>query len=372
MPQRSGRIVLLTLYTVLFAFLGRSAAADGPGDALLKRCVDAEARLQSLHAEFTQRIDSERATVFRSGEIALKKPNKGHISYREKPGEMHVILHSDGQTLYRYAPAENEYTKSSIDPAGGNFGNLFAKIFFYADTLNQFRAQGVGAKILGSLLVGGTACKLLKILGSPPGTSYQFYIGPDGLLRGMKFESAAAGPKFSEEHRYIKVRTDAGALALAMAWKIPKGARLHPAPSGDPASPDPGDTASQTQQELLKVGSKAPDFKLPAIGGGKLSLSSFYRGKRVILLNFWNASSDPGVEELSHLGALISDLAGKGFDVLTIDSGDALEPIRKLWLAKKLSLHGVWKGDTVIEQYHVLAIPTNYLIDGKGKIIAHF
>ncbi len=369
MLARSTRLWRRLLVLVMLAVSARHAGADGAGDALLQRCVDTEARTQTLHAEFEQRIDSGGPTIVRTGTLALKKPNKGHISYREEPGQQHIVLHSDGQTLFRYAPAENEYTKSPIDPAGGNFGNLFAKVFFYSDTLNQFRSQGTSAKIAGSIAIGGLTCKRLKILGTPPGTGYQFYIGPDGLLRGMRFESLSGTQKFSEEHRYWKVQAAAAAIGVAMAWKLPKDARLHHEENEASNAPDPG---TQTQQELLKPGTKAPDFKLPGVTGGMVSLSAVYRGKRAILLNFWNAASDPGREELTPLSALLAELKSKGFDVLTVDSGDSVGVIHKLWSDKNLSLRAAWKGDGVVEQYHVLAIPTNYVIGGNGRIIAHF
>lgn len=40
-----------------------------------------------------------------------------------------------------------------------------------------------------------------------------------------------------------------------------------------------------TEKALLKVGDKAPDFTLPAVGDQKITLSS-YRGTRNVLLAF--------------------------------------------------------------------------------------
>jgi hypothetical protein len=42
----------------------------------------------------------------------------------------------------------------------------------------------------------------------------------------------------------------------------------------------------------LDVGDKAPDFKLPSTTGGPISLSDF-RGKKVVLLEFYGADFSP-------------------------------------------------------------------------------
>lgn len=42
----------------------------------------------------------------------------------------------------------------------------------------------------------------------------------------------------------------------------------------------------------LDVGDKAPDFTLPATTGGKISLSQ-YRGKKLVLLEFYGADFSP-------------------------------------------------------------------------------
>ncbi len=42
----------------------------------------------------------------------------------------------------------------------------------------------------------------------------------------------------------------------------------------------------------LNVGEKAPDFKLPATTGEKISLSQF-KGKKIVLLEFYGADFSP-------------------------------------------------------------------------------
>lgn len=47
-----------------------------------------------------------------------------------------------------------------------------------------------------------------------------------------------------------------------------------------------------SETNALEVGDRAPDFTLPATTGGKISLSQF-RGKKIVLLEFYGADFSP-------------------------------------------------------------------------------
>jgi peroxiredoxin len=53
-----------------------------------------------------------------------------------------------------------------------------------------------------------------------------------------------------------------------------------------------GSVASPAAAADPKVGDKAPDFTLPATTGAPISLSHF-RGKRIVLLEFYGADFNP-------------------------------------------------------------------------------
>jgi peroxiredoxin len=41
-------------------------------------------------------------------------------------------------------------------------------------------------------------------------------------------------------------------------------------------------------QEGLRVGIKAPDFELPAVGGKKIALREF-QNKKIVIVHFWKS-----------------------------------------------------------------------------------
>jgi peroxiredoxin len=53
-----------------------------------------------------------------------------------------------------------------------------------------------------------------------------------------------------------------------------------------------GLVATATGTSALEVGEKAPDFTLPSTTGEKISLSQF-RGKKIVLLEFYGADYSP-------------------------------------------------------------------------------
>jgi peroxiredoxin len=53
-----------------------------------------------------------------------------------------------------------------------------------------------------------------------------------------------------------------------------------------------GGLAIPEASSALEVGDKAPDFTLPATTGEKISLSQ-YRGKKIVLLEFYGADFSP-------------------------------------------------------------------------------
>lgn len=122
----------------------------------------------------------------------------------------------------------------------------------------------------------------------------------------------------------------------------------------------------------LNIGDIAPDFSLPTPDGKLVSLSSF-RGK-VVLVDFWAAWCRPCRMENPYVVAAYNKFKHKGFDVL----GVSLDEDREMWLnaieKDKLTWTHVsdlkmWDS-AVISIYEINAIPSNFLIDKDGRILA--
>ncbi|WP_461533095.1 redoxin domain-containing protein [Sinomicrobium sp.] len=124
--------------------------------------------------------------------------------------------------------------------------------------------------------------------------------------------------------------------------------------------------------EKTSVGKVAPDFCEPTAEGEEVCLSSF-KGKYV-LIDFWASWCGPCRKENPNLVKAYAQYRDKGFEIL----GVSIDEKRDLWLKAvekdnmtwtQLSSVNGWKSAGA-QAYNVNAVPTNYLIDPEGVIIA--
>lgn len=119
----------------------------------------------------------------------------------------------------------------------------------------------------------------------------------------------------------------------------------------------------------LVVGKPFPDFKGKNLAGKAFSLADF-KGK-VVLIDFWATSCGPCVAELPHVKETYSKYNSKGFDVIGVsldrDKSKLEEYVKKEKMAWTQHFD---EGGAIASRYGVQSIPTTYLIDGKGNIVA--
>ncbi len=114
----------------------------------------------------------------------------------------------------------------------------------------------------------------------------------------------------------------------------------------------------------------APEFSLEAIGGGNRTLQD-YKGK-VVLLNFWATWCPPCLREMPALQKLYNRYRAKGFDLvaISVDQGRKDE-VQKFINENKLTFPVILDPiHTAKGSYKVRALPTNYLLDRQGRVIA--
>jgi peroxiredoxin len=130
--------------------------------------------------------------------------------------------------------------------------------------------------------------------------------------------------------------------------------------------------ATIQEMAVTAIGSTAPDFSLKDARGQKVSLSSF-RGKYV-LVDFWASWCGPCRAENPNVVRAFNRYKGKNFTVL----GVSLDNSREKWLDAvrqdgldwtQVSDLGGW-GSSAAALYHVSSIPSNFLIDPSGRIVA--
>ncbi len=140
---------------------------------------------------------------------------------------------------------------------------------------------------------------------------------------------------------------------------------------------------AQTTQDLLPVGTLAPDFTITNGDNGKKTLSlSDLRTKNVTdgkvergvwtVLDFW-ASWCPDCRKDMPIVKQIQEKYGKRIKVIGVSFDTDKEKMTKYldannytWM--QYSEFKKWKETKISKEYHISWIPTSYLIDPDGKV----
>lgn len=114
----------------------------------------------------------------------------------------------------------------------------------------------------------------------------------------------------------------------------------------------------------------AKNFTVPSPDGNSIRLAD-YRG-RVVFLNFWATWCVPCREEMPSMEQLYRRYKDRGLVVLAI-SVDAEGAKVVVPFVKELKLTfpiGLDPRMTLAQQYGVLGIPSSFLVDQKGRLVA--
>ncbi|WP_017185797.1 peroxiredoxin family protein [Alkalibacillus haloalkaliphilus] len=132
--------------------------------------------------------------------------------------------------------------------------------------------------------------------------------------------------------------------------------------SGEPDGGDPEDL-----EVGLDIGSTAPDFELETLEGDTVKLSDF-RGQRV-MINFWATWCPPCRAEMPDMQRFYENTDIKILAIDLIETESSKDDVREFADNFELTFPILFdEGEEVSTLYHVLPVPTTYMVDSNGII----
>jgi peroxiredoxin len=130
--------------------------------------------------------------------------------------------------------------------------------------------------------------------------------------------------------------------------------------------------ATRKLQRSLLPGTPFPDFEEQDMNGKPLSVSA-YKGK-VVLIDFWATWCPPCQMELPYVAATYHKYHDQGFEVIGISLDQDRQQLERFIQARNLPwpqyCDGKFWDTKLVLKYGVSLLPTTFLLDRRGNIIA--
>jgi cytochrome c biogenesis protein CcmG/thiol:disulfide interchange protein DsbE len=123
----------------------------------------------------------------------------------------------------------------------------------------------------------------------------------------------------------------------------------------------------QSPSQPVSVGDTAPDFTLPTLGAGSLSLRDYRR--QVVLVNFWATWCPPCIEETPGLEKFAEQMQNQGVTVIGVSVDQDAGALQRFVTQNRLSFPMARDPDrAVASRFGTFKFPETYILDRDGKV----
>lgn len=146
------------------------------------------------------------------------------------------------------------------------------------------------------------------------------------------------------------------------------------APDGAAAQPtDAEKKLLEAEMKLLEVGKVAPDFTLPLIGGGDVTLGNLLKFNKAVIVSFWGIESENGGPQMVKLQKLHEELESKGVATVAVnpieDASDVERFVRQKKIGYQVCVDGKETNRAVTHVFKAKTLPVFYVLDPAGKVL---
>jgi outer membrane lipoprotein-sorting protein/peroxiredoxin len=359
------RRYLTFVVLTLLAFGRATLRADEQAESLLRKVRAATASARTLRGEI--RITSSnpgRKPLEFTASVLLKKPNLARIEFGPPSGTLWV---SNGETLYRYNEREAEYRDYPVDPEGRSLWTIRAEpITLFLDAHFELFGRDAPTRYLGEKKIGSVTYRVVEVRDpkEPEAFGAKLYIDDHLLITRIVKERKLGGDRLMKvEYDLSRVEVGAAIVDGVFSFRPPASAKRLDQP--------------ESEDTLLDVGTKSPDFRLQRPSGGHISLAETFKSKRAVLINFWFLGCGPCRKEFPDLQRLHDELGERGLGIVSINSGGGAKEVESYMSSNRFTFpvamgrdaEGAEVGQgSVFRAYGIGSWPTNYLVDGSGII----
>jgi hypothetical protein len=258
-------------------------------EALFAKARKVVTRARTLQAEMIWNFTAGGKTDGTVFLVRVMKPDLGWIAMKGSDGKTESLWICDGNEFVDVRVAHKEFLRTPVATSyGGEWGGLLARfpplrIFYHP----AFLTAGPEHRFAGTREANGKSYQVVETEGKTPPEGHtpffegrtRFFFGPDGLLEGSESEVKQGDVSGTVSFWLKKVKLNVPMTAGQFAYT----------PPADFKSLAGGPEAERARQAptLLKLGAKAPDFRLPTPEGSELSLTAARKEKKAVLINFW-------------------------------------------------------------------------------------